>query len=108
MITTGEVIIEVTAEDIAAGTPRDCGRCPIALAVIRATGANTVVVLPDRCYLYSGEHVCAIYYGNFYGVATFINNFDSIGTRALAQPFTMTEQVHTLDRVDHLWLPLAK
>jgi len=30
------VLIQITAEDIAAGVPGDCGKCPIALAVRRA------------------------------------------------------------------------
>lgn len=30
--------IQVTGEDIQNGTPSDCGRCPVALAVSRALG----------------------------------------------------------------------
>lgn len=45
--------IDVTQEDIVKGAPEDCGRCPIALAIRRATGWERVnvdytTVQPDR------------------------------------------------------------
>jgi len=38
------VNIEVTAEDIAAGVREDCFACPIASALLRATGAKRAFV----------------------------------------------------------------
>lgn len=56
------ITVEVTAEDIAAGRPRRCYFCPIALAVRRAlrrrdTGA--VMVTPEQITYHTGlvEHV---------------------------------------------------
>ncbi len=40
---TIDILVEVTAEDIAKGQPRRCSLCPVALALRRATGKEWIV-----------------------------------------------------------------
>jgi hypothetical protein len=56
------MLVSVTAKDIAAGLRADCGECPIALAMRRATGmtenrftAAYVAVTGDRATLCRGK-----------------------------------------------------
>lgn len=45
-VTPEKITVEVTAEDIAKGEPGDGCKCPIAIAVRRATGLNDVSIRP--------------------------------------------------------------
>jgi hypothetical protein len=51
------VTVDVTAEDIARGTPRCAGMCPIALAMKRALGREDVEVRHTRAWIGDGEAV---------------------------------------------------
>lgn len=42
------VVVEVTAEDIAAGKKHWCERCPVAIALLRAAGTPRVHVDNDK------------------------------------------------------------
>lgn len=50
--------IEVTAQDIIDGCPRETSACPIALAATRA-GLFDVTVLPDRIMHYLRGEICS-------------------------------------------------
>lgn len=49
------IVVNVTAEDIAEGVPGTCDLCPIALAVKRATGAVDVSVYETDVEIDDGE-----------------------------------------------------
>lgn len=71
--------IEVTQEDINKGEVTECRRCPIALAVIRATGNKYVLV--DSDYTHVGTKFCP----TPVTAKRFIRNFDYGND---VQPFT--------------------
>jgi hypothetical protein len=50
--------ISVTADDIAAGVPHDCSRCPVALAIYRETNRYTYVV-PHEGYIYVNGQIAS-------------------------------------------------
>lgn len=74
-----EVVIQVTSDDIAAGKRGACRSCPVALAMIRATG-RTCEVQPDAIKIYErslgGRYVLVALPDR---VKVWICNFDRFG-----------------------------
>lgn len=78
--------IHVTQEDINSGIPKKCSKCPVALAINRATGlAATVKFHPN----YIGENEHDIFMTPDCVIA-FINKFDA-GNHVSPFSFTITE-----------------
>jgi hypothetical protein len=66
--------VKVTADDIAAGVAGDCARCPVALALVRSTGDNEVLIYERDWELWIevwGRHILAPH-----NVREFIRAFD--------------------------------
>ena len=81
--------IEVTQEDIDRGLPRNCGHCPVALAVMRATGFEEVYVSAWSMQLYrKGSYVPGGSALTPKEAAGFIDAFDGRG--ACPEPFSFT------------------
>lgn len=78
------LIVHVTAEDIQAGYANDCYRCPVALALQRATGDRTANVYEDEEFLMRCEVDCR-YYLLPCDVTRFVRDFDQ---GADLQPFS--------------------
>ena len=77
--------IEVTQEDIDKGEGYHCTRCPIALALCRATGWRWLV---RRKIAVSNDGHCCNTYNLPEAVQAFIVKFDSSGKFNLGKPFT--------------------
>ena len=75
--------IEVTAEDIRNGRKHDCQYCPVARAIARATGKETLVGL-RTCQIRSSSYTPWCWLILPFAVLEFIESFDA---GALVQPF---------------------
>lgn len=75
--------VDVTAEDIEQGEQEECQRCPIALAVMRATGSPFAVVQEDTVTLSQERIVHALPQK----AIDFIGFFDGHGRRVV-KPFS--------------------
>jgi hypothetical protein len=71
------VIINVTQEDIDKGIPKECGKCPVALAIKRAGNFEFVSVDGCEIYIDGSDFACPN------EVDFFIRDFDTGGPSAV-------------------------
>lgn len=66
--------VTVTQEHIANGSKSDCGHCPVALALLEATGADRVFVGYGAINTHNGDKVTCFMWPR--SVTRFVDKFD--------------------------------
>lgn len=103
MVATSKVTVRVELDDIINGVQRSCGRCPVALAVLRATGAGTVTVCAPSSGPGAFRLGICIYSNSLSGylhmdeatqerVDQFVQHFDTYGPVG-SKPFEFTAEM---------------
>lgn len=95
------VVIEVTQKDIDAGVKKDCNKCPIALAMLRAFPEAAKVCVDGDCltvFVNDREMLEATTTEEAY---SFIERFDSGDLPEVkVEPFTFTAEFNKIDPND--------